>query len=291
MAIRTWVGNGDSANPNDWDNTVNWKESTVPVNGDDVYLRDSQISILDGLDQSAITLNSLNIDMTFTGLIGNDFTEFLEIASTSVVIGTNDTAKTPQGSRRLNLDLKSGTDAIEVLNTSSSSQDLDRAPLRLIIAEAGCKIYITKGVIGIGDEPDQTVTFDELNIADSEATYSVGRSVTYADLNHQDGTGDVYSMPTASLNVEGGTVNTYGTDALPVLTVGLTGTLNANHIGVTAAATLNGGLLNLLDSTIPRTYTALVQKRGSTLSYDPSIVTITTYTPEQDAKGINIALS
>lgn len=65
MATRTWLG----ADGN-WANTANWSGGAVPVDGDDVVIDSGSVSITTGMNQSGISLKSLNITRGYTGSIG-----------------------------------------------------------------------------------------------------------------------------------------------------------------------------------------------------------------------------
>lgn len=56
--------------PNNWDNAANWSPSGVPVTGDDVRFEIGSVDCLYGLEQSAVTLASLHIAMSWTGKLG-----------------------------------------------------------------------------------------------------------------------------------------------------------------------------------------------------------------------------
>ena len=79
MATRTWTG---TAGDNDWSNTANWDEGSVPVSSDDVYIVSGSESI-DGYDASAVTLDSLVVGSQYTGTIGSSGAK-LQISSTVV---------------------------------------------------------------------------------------------------------------------------------------------------------------------------------------------------------------
>ena len=67
MATKTWLGT--AAAPNDWTHPDNWSPSGVPANNDDVYFEDNSVSCNTAteLDASSVTLDSLNIDQSYTG--------------------------------------------------------------------------------------------------------------------------------------------------------------------------------------------------------------------------------
>ncbi len=82
MATRTWVG-GTSGK---WTTAANWSPATVPVDDDDVIVNAGSVSIDDGLDQSAIDLDSMFIGGDYTGEVGNSPTAPLKIGCDSLVI-------------------------------------------------------------------------------------------------------------------------------------------------------------------------------------------------------------
>ena len=68
MATRTWNGT-DATTPNDWSVAGNWDEAAVPVNGDDVYFVTGSADVTAGLNQSAVSLNSINFGVKWSGSI------------------------------------------------------------------------------------------------------------------------------------------------------------------------------------------------------------------------------
>ena len=54
----------------DWSDTANWQGNVVPINGDDVIIEKTDVSIDTGLNQAGVTLASLTIRDTFTGDLG-----------------------------------------------------------------------------------------------------------------------------------------------------------------------------------------------------------------------------
>jgi len=67
MATRRWLG-GISG---DWSVAGNWSGGAVPVNNDDVIFDSGSVSVDAGLNQSAVSLNSLNITSGYKGSIGS----------------------------------------------------------------------------------------------------------------------------------------------------------------------------------------------------------------------------
>jgi hypothetical protein len=106
-----------------WSTGANWSTGAVPTTGDDVVLQNSANPVLYGLDQSAVTLNSLSIDQSFTGTIGLpransagyvEYREqYLKIGATTVTIGRGPGA----GSGRIKLDTLAAQTTLRVLNS------------------------------------------------------------------------------------------------------------------------------------------------------------------------------
>jgi hypothetical protein len=108
------AGNGEAnltnttaaTGPWHWDNAANWSNAAVPVNSDDAIVENTDVPILYGLAQTAVTLTSLTINASFTGTIGlpsenaGGYEEYratyLAIKATTVTIGGGE----GQGSQR-----------------------------------------------------------------------------------------------------------------------------------------------------------------------------------------------
>ena len=133
MATRTWTG---TAGDNDWSNTANWDEGSVPVSSDDVYIVSGSESI-DGYDASAVTLDSLVVGSQYTGTIGSSGAK-LQISSTDVDFsgkgvtylegdfGTFTVLDTTTGSTALNISA-GGSDDITTLRILGGSGNINLA--------------------------------------------------------------------------------------------------------------------------------------------------------------------
>jgi len=114
--------------PHDWNAAGNWDSDTIPANGDDVILENSGVNILCGLDQNAVTLNSLMIKGSFTGSLGRPRTnakgfveyldQYLKIGATSIAIGQGEGA----GSGRIKIDTHTVQTAIDVYKSASRAE-------------------------------------------------------------------------------------------------------------------------------------------------------------------------
>jgi len=121
-----------SAGPLHWDTAANWVGGVVPANSDDVYLEQSEASIRYGLDQSAVTLASLNIAASFTGEIGlprinssgaTGYVEYrgrdLQIGATNLNIGYGE----GDGSGSMRIDTGANQTAVVVQNTGTPAEE------------------------------------------------------------------------------------------------------------------------------------------------------------------------
>ena len=189
MATKLWVGT-DTGNEGDWGTAANWSPSGVPANGDDVYIENTSQVII-GEDQSAVTLDSLNIAQSFTGTIGDDST-YLQIGATAVRIGDHSGLSQPAGSGRIKLDLGAAASAVVIENSANISNETNKPPIRIICNHASTTIVTNKGKVGIANDPGET----------SVCSYIATK---YKD--NQDSDADVYSGPgvtAAAVVVSGG---------------------------------------------------------------------------------------
>ena len=183
--------------PNHWDVGANWSGGSVPANSDDVYIEDSEVDILYGLDQNSVTLTSLNIGMNFTGTIGlpyrneNDYIEYrdryLKVKATTVNVGYG----VGQGSNLINLDQSTVQTTVNV-NGSASSFSQNRPTIQWKGTHASNVVNLSKGSFGAAVEPGETATISTLtvgytdNIAgDVDAT--IGSGVTLTTVNKSGG--------------------------------------------------------------------------------------------------------
>ena len=117
-----------SAGPNHWDTAANWSPSGVPITGDDVRFEIGDSDCLYGLDQTGVTLASLNIAMTWTGQLGlpkendNGYIEYrtteLTCGITSLLVGYGDGG----GPRKAAFNTLAVQTTIEVRGSGGSSE-------------------------------------------------------------------------------------------------------------------------------------------------------------------------
>lgn len=131
--------NGTAATgKNHFDNADNWSTGSVPVDSDDVVVDEGDVSIKYGLDQNAVTLDSITITQGFEGEIGLPETNEDDTAltyreyrdqywktgnvadanPTTISIGEGDGA----GSGRLKIDSNTGQVTINVRNSGQRAE-------------------------------------------------------------------------------------------------------------------------------------------------------------------------
>ena len=274
MAITVWTGAADG----DWGVAGNWSNG-VPVNGDTVYLRDNAVDIDAGLNQAAVTIAQLVKDKSYTGRVGTD-AAYLQIGATLVDIGAHYGQGDPVGSDRFKLDLTSADTTVTVHDTCASSAEENLPPVRLLVANvvAGSIVRVLKGTVGIGIEDPSEAS--ELNLVvgykssqSSDAVVVCGEGVTVSDLYAYGGKTTVRGTLT-TVELYDGEVTAAGAANITTATIN-DGTFYPDEPAVITTLHCYGGTTDLTRSAKPRTVTSSDYKPGSTIKFDPDVVTFT----------------
>lgn len=238
--------------PNYWNNALNWSSGTVPVSGDSVYIRQSNIDILYGTDQNAVTLLLWDVDSTFTGKIGlndwntNGYVEyrntFLKISATTAFIGRG--AGTGSGRIRWNAGTVQTT--LSVYGTGTPDDGVV-AVVDFIGTHASNVVSVQRGTLAAGRKPTDAATILTLNMGSkdnqqSDAVVYSGYNVTLGTVNMNGGTLDVWNGAT-TCNVTQGTLNC-NKGAFTTIN-NASGTVNYDTAGT--CGTYVGGTNSLLD--------------------------------------------
>lgn len=277
ISSETTVNSG----PNCWDVAGNWSTNSVPVTGDTVYISESNVSILYGLDQSAVTLAALNVDQTFTGTIGLPRTnadgttsyseyrdQYLKIGATLLNIGD----KSGVGSERIKINL--GTVQTTALITNSGDSPDGNTPVILLLGtHASNMININRGSLGVAYYPTEVSTVATLrqaffdNAADDTEVY-LGTGVTVTDIVKSGGVLDINSNTTSFKQTAGTT--TVHAGAHTVLNI-LAGLLNYNSTGTLSAVNLSGDAVLVFDQDArPKDVTVIDKFTDESEIYDES---------------------
>lgn len=238
--------------PNNWDEANNWDPAAIPVNGDDVFIQNSDVDITEGLDQSLVTLASLTIDQSYTGKIGlpvknDDYYEYretyLEISATTLTVGDGEGS----GSQRIKIDTGANQTTL-ITNDTGSGEDAALAAFLWKGTHASNTVSVFKGTFGAASFAGETAVIATLKIGfqtdqfgDSVVECESGCTLTTIDMSG--GTLTIESAATTitqtegeltidgagvitTLNVKGGVCFYNSTGALTTATVTDTGVLD-----------------------------------------------------------------
>lgn len=291
MADKLWVGT-DTAG--DWSVAANWSPAGVPVNADDVYMRDSSQSVTTGFDQSAVTLDSLNIDQSYTGEIG-DSDDYLKISATVVRIGYHYGPGTPAGSGLIKLDFGNNQATVTIHDTGSPS-DTDMPAVQLLNVHANSTIEVRKGSVGLAVGFGEVSTVSKITTSyvsqkASDADMFIGSGVTLTTLD-QTGGDCVLECAATTVTSEGGNLETAGSGAITTLNIeggdvtsNSTGTITNLNVSVDGG----GGSIDFTKSAAARTVTTPILEAGGTIKRDPGVVTFTNEVASNDPVTLRAA--
>ncbi len=292
MATKTWVGT-DSGNVGDWGTAANWSPSGVPVQTDDVRIANSAQDITGTLDQSAVALTSLTIDLSYTGLIGSLQSDFLEVGAVTAVLGQRRSSTgTFTGSKRLNIDFGTTTASqIKVYSTATSAQDQNRQPLRIRAVNAATDLMVYGGSMAVSDDSSNSSTLGDIIV--EGGSLNIGDNVTLTNLTQSGGSVNNQSSIVTAV-IKGGTLNQYDSVAattITTLTLSNSGTVNHFASGTITTLNLNGGLIDLTKTQSPKTITNITADVGGTMITDSGTVTLTNDITLAANKKITIGFS
>lgn len=243
-----------------WDNVDNWGGSAIPADADVVYIDHSSVSLLYGLEQSAIELAAMYVPMSFTGEIGlpevnqdGNYTEYrttyLEIGPAILEIGAGEGT----GSGRIKINSTSDVCAVTVINTGTSVDDL---PAFIWKGTNASNSWVQRaGSAGVALFGGEAATLATVTVDGGELTLGAGVTLSGAIVVN-DGVVRINSKVDGSLETLGGQVIIEGTADVDQLTV-RGGTVFLNTNGTLGGATVisGDGVLDL--SQDPRPLTAV----------------------------------
>lgn len=222
MATRTWLG--ASA---DWNSTSNWSGGAVPVDGDDVVFNSGSQNATTNLDQSAVNLGSLSIFAGYTGNVGATG------AGNQLKVSVSGAGRkvTFQGSGKLYIGYAGETLTQVVVDTDSTN-----SPSVTIVDGTTTELVLQKGIVEVAAGTLTTLQCGYRTSPSSDATLTIGASMTFTTANVTGGTINASTQPT-TLNQDAGVWNVVaGSGSTTVNLRG--GTFNWNYSGQTIT-TLN----------------------------------------------------
>lgn len=271
--------------PNFWSIAANWDTAAVPVDTDDVILQDSDVSVLYGLDQSAVALTSLTIAASFTGDIGlpvydddGDYYQYretyLEIGSTTTTIGSGPGS----GMKRGKLNLGTGGSSTLNIHGSGSPADDGLEAILIVIGGASNVLNYTAGSVGVAVEAGQTGRVDtvrqgyeESRSSDTRLRFGAGVTLSSATITKSGGVLQTNSA-VSSLTQTGGDTETFGSGTITTLNID-GGAVYHNAATITTLNGGSGGKIDLSRDMRDKTITNCVLSSG--FEYiDPNGVTV-----------------
>jgi len=252
--------------PNNWADVNNWDTAAIPVTGDSANVNLSLGSVLDGLDQNAVTLASLNIYTTSqtSNTLGlpvinaAGYTEcldqYLKISATAWVIDANSPrVKVNFGSVAFSGEVRQSGSAPDqptpavLLKGTNTSNVLDcngTVGFAYYYGEAGAAATITNG-------PNGNLT--------------LGAGVTTATTVTNLGTIVSNGTFTSLYNVGNGIAMVNGAPGATTIDVA-GGTLECKIAGTTANVLVGPGTLNATNDATPRTFTNTTLRPGGVIN-------------------------
>jgi len=260
-----------------WSDGNNWSTGNVPSNGDDVVIQNSSASILHGLDQQSIALNSLSIDQSYTGSIGLSLKNlagyveyretYLRIQAATITVGSG----SGSGSGRIKLDTGSGQCALNVHNSGSPAT----SGVKSILwrgTHASNTVTVNKGSFGAAVFAGETATIATLkegfrtNVS-GDSDVLLGSGCSLATIAKTGGSLEINSSFASLDHAAGETVIADGTPGSMTIAGGA---VRYQTAGTYTQATLaSGGELDFRQDLRPRTGTDTTLRAGAVLR-DPA---------------------
>ncbi len=223
-AATTGTVNVACTGPNHFSNANNWTGGAVPVNSDDVFYQDTNISCQFDIDQNAITLASLTVDQSFTGDLGLPRTRgtgataypeyretYLKISAATVTIGNGDGA----GSGRLKLNTGAVPATLNI-NGSGTPSTGELRSISWLGANSGNVVNVNKGSVAAASIAGEAATIGTLRqgfrtSVNSDTDVFLGTGVTLTTVNKSGGTLTINSNVTTLTQTGGETILAAGT--------------------------------------------------------------------------------
>lgn len=218
--------------PNHYDDPENWEPVNVPVTADDIVFERSDVDVLYGIDQSAVTPNTVRALPTFTGRIGlppvnaeGRYREYRPqyLTFNGVTAGAFVEDGDGAGSGRIKLDFGTATAAtVTVAKTGQGEEDGVPAVL-LAGGNAGNVLNLTGGSVGLAFDTGTTGEWPVVNVSQAEGSGATTRLVcgqgsTLGTVRHYGGDVTVqsdvttYEMTAGTLRWLAGAVTTLTVD-------------------------------------------------------------------------------
>lgn len=258
------VATTPSKGPNDWNTASNWSSAAKPVAADDVTIdaRGASYSILYGLNQSSITLTSLN---TYMGAPAIGTTSYmLKISATTSNLNMPANSGTSYSGNFSAFNFGSVVTTANVFGSGATGSN-GLQPVVLAGTHASNVLNLYGGICGIGVfTPGQSSTFATINA--EKGTLTMGTGTGWTTLTNNGATVYLTAAGSTTLTNIAGKTTVWGTATLATVNAwGGTVYLN-NRTTCVTAINLNGGIIDCSGNTAVFTMTTpTVQELGGTL--------------------------
>lgn len=249
-----------------WATAANWSGGSVPVNGDNVRIPAGTASINAGLDQSAVTLANFLVDPGYTGAIGTSLASgtlaYLQIACTRFEFAGTGASYINLGASNIPIQIfetqipESGQSGLYLLGTNFTVVDIEG------------------GYVGLARIHGSVSTVATVRVKGAAANVVLGSGCTLTTVENYAGDLELRAACTTLSHFKG-TTRTMEVGAITTVNV-WGGRLLPESTGTITTANLYGGTTDFTGSGEARTVTTMKQNLGSTLVYDPNVLTITT---------------
>lgn len=281
-----------NAGPYDFNTAANWSSGAVPgtVADSTVYIESGTISY--GLDQTgaANDLVALYVSKSQIGDNGSSghAHNYLKIHSSIIDINANLGPGTATFLSPVNIDAGNVQTAITIWNSGTNSVTTEPS-VRVLGSHASNTLTIYKGIVGVAMGTGETATFATITIGyinnrTNDAAVYCGMGATLTTIVKDGGTLVIQSAVT-TITQNYGTLTTYGSGAITTANL-YGGTSYLNSTGTITALNIKDATVDFTKSQAARTVTTLKIDPGSTLKYDPSIVTLTNKVQPLSSSGV-----
>jgi hypothetical protein len=242
MATYTWTGTNGT-----FSTAGNWTPSGPPTTGDTVIFDHNATRSIDGANQSAVLLASLVVTDAFAYAIGSAGTE-LQIGATSLEIG-KPTGNGQSYSGPTGIYLNTGTNAntTTIYGTGSTTPATGKDLVHIRGVSTSNELTMQGGSVGIAtNAAADTATTPTINVTGGRLNIGTGATLTTVTIA---GGTLVGRSAITTLNINGGTVETYGTFAITTVNNKTGGRFNCLHRNGTSNAigtyNMQGGTLDV----------------------------------------------
>jgi hypothetical protein len=242
MATYTWTGTNGT-----FSTAGNWTPSGPPTTGDTVIFDHNATRSIDGANQSAVLLASLVVTDAFSYAIGSAGTE-LQIGATSLEIG-KPTGNGQSYSGPTGIYLNTGTNAntTTIYGTGSTTPATGKDLVHIRGVSTSNELTMQGGSVGIAtNAAADTATVPTINVTGGRLNIGTGATLTTVTIA---GGTLVGRSAITTLNINGGTVETYGTFAITTVNNKTGGRFNCLHRNGTSNAittyNMQGGTLDV----------------------------------------------